>query len=137
MNDITFSSLLYVLLTLSHSYSFLLSGIGPKACLNFDSLDIGDIFINSLHRYEVTITNMGDVPAEWKLVAPSTPFAPMFAFSPMKGNLPVGEDQTLVVEFKSGNLGDFCEIFEFAMKGKKRRKEKDRHEERTKASKNE
>ncbi|CAM9537178.1 unnamed protein product [Discosporangium mesarthrocarpum] len=30
------------------------SGIGPKVVLSFDVLDMGDVFISSRHRYEVT-----------------------------------------------------------------------------------
>ena len=34
-------------------------GIGPKAALSFDVLDIGDAFVNSVHKYEITLENCG------------------------------------------------------------------------------
>ena len=51
-------------------------GIGPKGVLSYDVLDIGDIFVSSRNRYELSITNKGDIPAQWKLTEPTTPFAP-------------------------------------------------------------
>ena len=36
-------------------------GIGPKATFSFDVLDIGEVFVNSLHKYEVTIQNDGNI----------------------------------------------------------------------------
>lgn len=65
------------------------SGIGPKVVLSFDVLDMGDVFINSRHVYEVTLLNKGDIAADWTLQAPQTPFAQKFRFGPMRGTLDV------------------------------------------------
>ena len=56
------------------------NGIGPKGMLSYDVLDIGDVFINSRHRYELVVTNKGDIPAAWRLRQPTTPFAPSTPF---------------------------------------------------------
>lgn len=60
-----------------------------KVVLSFDVLDMGDIFINSKHAYEVTLLNRGDIAADWTLQAPETPFARRFLFAPMRGTLDV------------------------------------------------
>lgn len=52
-------------------------------------LDMGDVFINSKHAYEVTLLNKGDIAADWVLQAPKTPFARKFRFWPMQGTLDV------------------------------------------------
>ncbi len=52
-------------------------------------LDMGDVFINSKHVYEVTLLNKGDIAANWALQAPPTPFASKFRFGPMQGTLDV------------------------------------------------
>ncbi|CAM9719358.1 unnamed protein product, partial [Choristocarpus tenellus] len=64
-------------------------GIGPKVVLSFDVLDMGDIFISSRHKYELTLMNKGEIAAEWSLSAPSTPFAEKFTFSPTYGKLDI------------------------------------------------
>lgn len=37
-------------------------GIGPKAFLSYDVLDIGDVFLGSTHKYDVMIYNKGEWP---------------------------------------------------------------------------
>ena len=69
------------------------NGIGPKGMLSYDVLDIGDVFINSRHRYELVITNKGDIPAAWRLRQPTTPFGPKFTFEPTSGQLAVSATQ--------------------------------------------
>ena len=93
------------------------TGIGPKAAFSFDVLDIGDVFVNSVHKYELVLENHGDIPAEYALQQAKTPFGPQFVFSPESGCLGVGEKHTMEVTFSSGILGEFSERFVFAMKG--------------------
>ena len=94
------------------------TGVGPKAGLTFDSLDLGDLFINSMHRYELTIENRGDIPCDWSLVTPDSPFAEIFTFSPSSGTLGVDASQTIGISLCSTNkLGDFEELFEFKLHG--------------------
>lgn len=92
-------------------------GIGPKAFLSYDVLDIGDIFIGSPHTYEMFIFNKGDIPAEWRIVDLESPFGETFTFSPKSGNLEVGKSERIILEFQSDILGEFSETFQFALKG--------------------
>ena len=93
------------------------NGIGPKGMLSYDVLDIGDVFINSRHRYELVVTNKGDIPAAWRLRQPTTPFAPKFTFEPTSGSLAVGATQELTIDFCSDILGEFSEQFSIELQG--------------------
>lgn len=42
-----------------------------------------------LHVEQVTLMNRGDIPADWTLQAPHTPFARKFQFGPTHGTLDV------------------------------------------------
>jgi hydrocephalus-inducing protein len=42
-------------------------GIGPRIALSYDVLDLGDLFVGSSHKYELTIINRGDIAAQWSL----------------------------------------------------------------------
>lgn len=37
------------------------TGIGPKAMFSFDTLDIGEIFLSAVHKYTVSLHNIGDI----------------------------------------------------------------------------
>ncbi len=43
-------------------------GIGPKAAFSYDEMDVGDLFVESIHRYEVDILNQGDIAVNYELV---------------------------------------------------------------------
>jgi len=92
-------------------------GIGPKASLSYDVLDIGDLFVNSLHKYEITLMNKGDIPTDWELIPSRSPMGDKFKFEPSAGRLGVGEAQTLAIRFQSGILGEFAENFHVALRG--------------------
>ena len=71
-----------------------------------------------MHRYELTIENRGDIPADWELVIPDTPFADIFSFEPKYGSLAVDASQALSIEMMSTTkLGEFNETFEFKLYG--------------------
>jgi len=92
-------------------------GIGPKGVLSYDVLDIGDVFVNSEHHYELGIANKGDIPAHWRLLNSNTPFGSSFEFHPSSGQLAVGASETLGIGFSSGILGEFSETFKVQLKG--------------------
>ena len=93
------------------------SGIGPNACLSFDTMDIGDVFISLQQNYDVTITNNGDITAEWSFVPSNTRFGTRFTFSPEDGILHPNERCTISIMFESDILGVFSEYFRFSLHG--------------------
>ena len=51
-------------------------GLGPKATWLYDSLDVGDVFIHSTHRYEVVLENHGEIGTEYGVQVPRGPLPP-------------------------------------------------------------
>jgi len=86
-------------------------GLGPKATWLYDTLDIGDIFVNSQHRYEVVLENHGEISADYELGLPDSLFAGKFSFTPMQGRLEPKENVAIEVRFCSDALGEFQETF--------------------------
>ena len=93
------------------------TGIGPNAGLSFDIFDIGDVFINSVQKYEVTISNKGDIPAQWSLIPPTSRLSKKFKFWPSDGLLEIGKSDIISIQFSSDILGEFSEMFNFALQG--------------------
>lgn len=92
-------------------------GIGPQVHFSLDTLDIGSVFINSQHSYEVILCNMGDIDAVFKLLPSNTQFGPQFSFLPAQGIVIPGGYQAIQIHFCSPILGDVNEVFEFAVEG--------------------
>ena len=93
------------------------TGIGPQAAFTYDVLDIGDVFVNSTHKYNLTLENHGDIVADYELRPSETPFGPKFKFVPDSGSLMVGESHDIEVIFQSEILGEFSEHFHFHLRG--------------------
>lgn len=72
-------------------------GIGPKAAFSYDDLDVGDIFVESSHQYEVDLINQGDIAVNFQLVPNASPFGSKFKFSHSASRLEVGGQCTITV----------------------------------------
>lgn len=93
-------------------------GIGPKATFSYNELDVGNVFVESHHRYEVQLLNQGDIEVDFRLVPPKeSKFSGQFKFSPSCGTIAVDSQCEIRVEFKPSDLGVFHEIFEWTLKG--------------------
>lgn len=93
------------------------TGIGPNAVLSCDIFDIGDVYVNQERRYDVTITNKGDIPAAWNLLPSTSRLANKFRFYPNYGVLEVGKSQVVNITFCTDILGEFSEVFSIALQG--------------------
>ncbi len=92
-------------------------GIGPKVQLSFDRLDMGNIFVNSAHTYEVVLANKGDIDAIFSIMPQNTVFGPKFSFNPSEGIVMPDGHQAIQVTFNSSVLGDFEEEFSIQIDG--------------------
>ncbi|CAK9098498.1 unnamed protein product [Durusdinium trenchii] len=92
-------------------------GIGPKATFSYDELDVGNVFVESAHRYEVQLLNQGDIEFDFRLVHREGKFAPRFKFTPDHGTIAVGGQCEIVVDFKPKELGPFHEAVTLAFRG--------------------
>ncbi len=93
-------------------------GAGPKVQLSIESLDVGSVFVGSVHVYEVVLANKGFIDAIYSVTAPATKFGQAFAFEPNEGLISPGSFQAVSLTFASSQLGDFNEVFEFCVDGR-------------------
>jgi hydrocephalus-inducing protein len=93
------------------------TGLGPQCALSFDSLDLGDIFINSVHQYEVMLENRGSIEAKYALMPQQTLFGPKFKFTPQSGTIAAGSTQPLSISFCSDIIGIVSETFKIHVSG--------------------
>ena len=94
------------------------TGVGAHAVLSFDTLDIGDIFVNTEYFYEVTLQNRGEIPAAWSYIQSSTLLGSKFSLIPNEGVLAIGDSEAISIRFESDTLGDMMETLRFALQGK-------------------
>lgn len=93
-------------------------GIGPKATFSYNELDVGNVFVESHHRYEVQLINQGDIDVVFRLTPPKeSAFSSQFEFHPSSGTIGVGGQCAIVVEFNPSHLGSFEEKFQWVLKG--------------------
>ena len=93
------------------------TGLGPHAEFLFDSLDVGDVFINSIHQYALELENVGGIDLSYSLEHNDSFLAAQFEFAPAVARVPVGGTQLIGVRFTSDALGDFAERFNFVLDG--------------------
>ncbi|KAK2918189.1 hydrocephalus-inducing protein homolog [Channa argus] len=84
-------------------------GIGPKLQLNYNLMDMKNVFVGDKDCYEVLLTNSGLIDAPFKLSSPDTAFGRCFSFHPEEGVVPSGACQIVEVTFHSHVLGTFSE----------------------------
>jgi len=97
-------------------------GIGPKAELNYEEYDIGDVFVNSKHVYDkqIFIENKGEIECKYRILPYDTPFGSKFQFANREGVLGTTEEnkrKVIAVTFQSDILGEFSETFRIELEG--------------------
>ena len=92
-------------------------GLGPKCRFSFDTLDIQNVFVNSAHAYEVILENQGAIEAAYSLSPPTSLFGPNFTFAPSSGVVQPGKLQAVQISFRSSELGEFDEEFQWRVEG--------------------
>jgi len=90
-------------------------GVGPKAVFSYETLDIGDVYINAVHRYTVGIENVGEIEAEYRLLPPNG--TSRFNFTPNKGVLKEGKEVEISITFTSNTIGEFVEVLKWSLQG--------------------
>ena len=78
---------------------------------------MGNIFIGSVHMYEVVLANKGNIDAIFSVIPRTSIFGPCFQFNPAEGIVMPGGYQAIQIVFKSPYLGDFSEEFSFQIDG--------------------
>lgn len=92
-------------------------GLGPRAMLSYDVLDVGNIYVRTLYRYSVLFDNRGDIPVPFLITAGNGPFSSMFNFYPSDGIAEVDETLNMQVEVMASQLGRFDERIPISITG--------------------
>ncbi|XP_077612463.1 hydrocephalus-inducing protein homolog [Crocuta crocuta] len=92
-------------------------GMGPKIHFNFELLDIGKVFVGSVHCYEAILSNKGSIDALFNVVRPTSALGACFVFSPKEGIIEPGGVQAVQISFSSPILGHFEEEFLVSVNG--------------------
>jgi hydrocephalus-inducing protein len=91
-------------------------GLGPKAYLSTNSHNIKEVCVNEIKHVQFFIENKGDIPAEFNLIKDNTPFSKMIKFDVEQGVLEVGQKINFTMTFQSSKVGEFQEVFRWAIK---------------------
>lgn len=95
------------------------TGRGPDVSFTFTDLEVGDIFVNSLHEYELKMENHGIIPARFEIAMPKSLFGTKFSFVPTSGVIEPASSKDIVVRFESDIIGEFSEWFRWKIEGRK------------------
>ncbi|KAG7521590.1 hydrocephalus-inducing protein-like [Solea senegalensis] len=92
-------------------------GMGPKLQLDYNLMNMKNVFVGDTNCYEVLVSNKGLIDAHYTLSCPDTTFGRCFSFSPADGVIPTEASQTVRVTFLSSILGKFSEDLLLSVKG--------------------
>uniref|UniRef100_A0A8C5X688 HYDIN/VesB/CFA65-like Ig-like domain-containing protein n=1 Tax=Malurus cyaneus samueli TaxID=2593467 RepID=A0A8C5X688_9PASS len=92
-------------------------GLGPQLRFNFEELNIGEVFIKAVNRYEAVLINKGPIEAPFSLIPPTTAMGSCFTFLPQKGIVAPEKLQAIRLTFLPTVLGEFKEKFSFSVTG--------------------
>ncbi|XP_070253950.1 hydrocephalus-inducing protein homolog isoform X4 [Myotis yumanensis] len=92
-------------------------GMGPKIHFNFELLDIGKVFVGSVHCYEAILSNKGSIDALFNVIPSTSALGACFVFSPKEGIIKPGGVQAVQISFCSSILGHFEEKFLVSVNG--------------------
>ncbi|XP_064262792.1 hydrocephalus-inducing protein homolog [Passer domesticus] len=92
-------------------------GQGPLVELSCDTLELGDIFVNTPHVCEVNLINQGALDAPFRYIPSATKVGLGFKLAPQEGIIAAGGSQTLQISFSATVLGRFEEEFRFSVAG--------------------
>ncbi|XP_014384628.1 PREDICTED: hydrocephalus-inducing protein homolog [Myotis brandtii] len=92
-------------------------GMGPKIHFNFELLDIGKVFVGSVHCYEAILSNKGSIDALFNVIPSTSALGACFVFSPKEGIIKPSGVQAVQISFCSSILGHFEEKFLVSVNG--------------------
>ncbi|CAG5958443.1 unnamed protein product [Menidia menidia] len=84
-------------------------GLGPELQLDFNLMEMKNVFMGYKDCYEVQLSNTGLIDAPFRFSRPNTTFGRYFSFRPGEGVVPPGACQIVEVTFQSRILGTFSE----------------------------
>ncbi|CAN8175275.1 unnamed protein product [Coccothraustes coccothraustes] len=92
-------------------------GQGPLVELSSQTLDLGNVCVNSPHICEVKLMNQGALDAPFTCIPSATNMGSCFKFAPEEGIIAAGGSQAVQISFSATVLGSFEEEFQFRVAG--------------------
>ncbi|NXC09514.1 HYDIN protein, partial [Orthonyx spaldingii] len=92
-------------------------GQGPWVELSSHTLNLGNIFVNTPHMYEVELMNKGAIDAPFTFIPSTTNVGYCFKVAPEQGIIAPGGIQTIQISFNATLLGSFEEKLPFHVAG--------------------
>ncbi|XP_071423982.1 hydrocephalus-inducing protein homolog [Pithys albifrons albifrons] len=90
-------------------------GLGPQLRFCFEELDIGEVSVLGVHRYEAILCNKGPVEAPFCLIPPTSARGSCFTFLPQQSIIAPDGLQVIQISFRATILGKFKEEFWFSV----------------------
>ncbi|XP_032925454.1 hydrocephalus-inducing protein homolog isoform X2 [Catharus ustulatus] len=92
-------------------------GQGPLVELSYNTLDLGDILVDTCHISEVKLINRGAIDAPFRYIPSTKNLGYCFKFVPEEGIIAPGRIQTIQISFNATTVGTFEEEFQFIVAG--------------------
>lgn len=89
------------------------AGEGPRVIINLEELDAQNIYIGSVHRYEVIFHNLGPIDATLQYVVVDAKFGGDFYCSEFEFVIKPEEIKSVYIGFRSFKRGNFTETVKF------------------------
>ncbi|XP_063716545.1 hydrocephalus-inducing protein homolog isoform X4 [Symsagittifera roscoffensis] len=91
--------------------------LGPKVSLSYVDLNVGNVYINSTHLFEVILSNKGAIDAIYSILPNTSVHGSCFSFDPVEGLVLPDSHQAITINFDAVSYGIFAEEFLFAIDG--------------------
>lgn len=89
------------------------SGCGPLVICNVEKLDIGSIFISTLHTYDIVFENNGDISATVAYLNLPTTFGGKIKCNPPQLKIDPKAFGCFLIEISSKQPGKFIEVLKY------------------------
>ncbi len=91
--------------------------LGPKVSLSYGELNVGNVYINSTHLFEIVLANRGAIDAIYSILPNKSIHGSCFEFNPVEGLVLPESHQAITIKFEAVAYGIFAEEFFFAIDG--------------------
>lgn len=91
-------------------------GLPPEARFDSDTINVGQIPLETVSQYEVVLRNTGKVEVDYE-IRQNNKSGLKFEFFPSTAKIPVGGSQKISIKFYAIHVGQFTESFLFIFRG--------------------
>eukprot|EP01116_Phalansterium_solitarium_P008376 TRINITY_DN2221_c1_g1_i5.p1 TRINITY_DN2221_c1_g1~~TRINITY_DN2221_c1_g1_i5.p1 ORF type:complete len:1262 (+),score=576.09 TRINITY_DN2221_c1_g1_i5:84-3869(+) len=92
-------------------------GLGPKLAFSPETIEAGTLPVSADHQFEMTVTNVGDIEADFQLAPYTSAQQAYVTVRPSAGVLGSGDSMTLQLTFSPRSLGEMLIPLEWQLRG--------------------